>query len=86
MTINIVSGCIGTKYGNISTDKADFGYGTIWLEGDHITYMDRCGFKTWKTVRGFERWVAKQNKMCGGAYDRIESSPCKHVRTVLSWW
>lgn len=85
MSINVKSGFIATKYGNISTDKADFGYGMIWLERDEIVYMDCCGFKTWKTVRGFERWVARQNAMCGGVYKTIDNSMCKHNKTVLSW-
>lgn len=85
MAINVKNGFIGTKYGNISTDKADFGYGMIWLEGDHITYMDMCGFKTWKTVRGFERWVEKQNAITNGVYETIDNSVRKHGKTVLSW-
>lgn len=76
---------INTKYGIITEDKADFGYGMIWAERGEIVYMDPCGFKSWKTVRGFERWVAKQNAMCGGVYKEIDNSMCKHSTTVLSW-
>lgn len=73
ITINVKSGNILTKFGKLSTDKADFGYGMVWLEGDHITYQDMCGFKTWKTVRGFERWVDRQNTMSNGRYAAIAS-------------
>lgn len=85
MAINVKSGNICTKYGIISTDKADFGYGMIWLERDEIVYVDSCGFKSWKTVRGFERWVDRQNAMTNGVYDSIDNSMCKHVKTVLIW-
>ncbi len=85
MVLNVISGSIGTKYGKVSTDKADFGYGMIWLEGDEIVYQDVCGFKSWKTVRGFERWVAKQNAINGGVYKTIDNSMCKHVKTINSW-
>lgn len=85
MSINVKSGTVGTKYGDITTDKADFGYGMIWLERDEIVYMDCCGFKSWKTVRGFERWADRQNTMSNGVYKAIDNSMCKHVKTVLSW-
>lgn len=74
MAINVKSGNIGTKYGYVTTDRADFGYGMVWLEGSEIVYQDACGYKSWKTVRGFERWADRQNEMSGGQYKAIQST------------
>ena len=73
IAISVKSGNVLTKFGKVSTDKADFGYGWVWLERDEIVYQDACGYKSWKTVRGFERWADRQNAMTNGRYAAIAS-------------
>jgi hypothetical protein len=61
-----------TRYGTITYAMQDFGYGSVWIDDDgSIAYQDACGYKKWKTIKGFEKWVAKQNAMCGGVYENI---------------
>lgn len=62
---------VETKFGTITGARADFGYGQVWLDDGSITYMDCCGYKRWKTVRGFERWADRQNAINGGVYTPI---------------
>ncbi|MDU6011810.1 MAG: hypothetical protein E6Y86_07175 [Slackia sp.] len=76
---------VRTKFGNITQADSDFGYGHVFIEDGKIVYGDMCGWKTWKTVRGFERWVDKQNVMSSGAYDKIRTREYKPRKTVLSW-
>lgn len=64
---------IETKYGTITEKNSDFGYGYVTIEDEKITYRDGMTWKTWKTAKGFENWVAKQNRTNGGVYKAIES-------------
>ena len=60
---------IETTYGTVTSEKnIDFGYGFVTIENGEITYHDCMTYKSWKTVKGFENWVKKQNKMCGGVF------------------
>lgn len=65
---------IATKYGTITESREDFGYGQVWAERGEIVYQDACGYKSWKTVKGFERWADKQNTINGGVYQTIGAS------------
>lgn len=62
---------IETTYGTVTENNSEFGYGFITIDGGEITYCDSMGWKSWKTVRGFENWVKRQNKTCGGVFDKI---------------
>lgn len=62
---------IKTKFGTITEEWQDFGYGSIFAEDGVIKYRDSTEWKSWKTVRGFEKWVEQESKICHGVYDRI---------------
>ena len=74
-----------TKFGTITMANSDFGYGTVFIKDGKINYIDIGTWKQWSTVRGFERWVEKQNAISGGAFDRISTREYRPVKTVLSW-
>lgn len=76
---------IETAYGIITKANSDFGYGFVTIEDGAITYRDSMVWKTWKTVKGFENWVKKQNAINGGVFDRIATREYKPTHTVLSW-
>lgn len=64
---------INTKYGTLTNRMTAFGYGSVWVTKDgHIEYADICGYKIWKTVRGFEKWADKQNVCSNGVYQPID--------------
>ncbi len=75
---------INTAYGTITEANSDFGYGFVTIENGAIVYRDSMVWKSWKSVKGFENWIKKQNKMCGGAFDKIETREYNPVCTVLS--
>lgn len=68
-----------TRYGVITEANSGFGYGFVTVEGGEIVYRDATEWRTWKTVAGFERWAAKQNKMCGGVFSEIETRRKQHI-------
>lgn len=77
---------VETRFGTITHAASDFGYGNVTLESDgRIAYRDSYIWKEWKTVRGFERWADKQNVICCGVYDRIQTREYHPRKTVLSW-
>lgn len=76
---------IETRYGAITEANSDFGYGQVWLEDEVIMYQDGRGWKSWKTVKGFERWADKQNAMSNGVFDAIDTREPRNTNTVNSW-
>lgn len=62
-----------TKYGTVTEAHSDFGYGYVTEEDGCIAYRDSTRWKTWKTVKGFERWADRQNEKSGGVFSRIEA-------------
>lgn len=76
---------IETAYGTITPANSGFGYGFVSVEDGSIVYRDGCGSKAWKTVKGFERWAAKMDKMNGGAFAKVETNEYNPVKTVNSW-
>lgn len=68
---------VRTKYGIITRRCSDFGYGWVSIstdyEGNKILYADCEEMRYWKTVRGFERWIEKQNVINSGVYDKIDT-------------
>lgn len=76
---------IETTYGTITEANSNFGYGFVTIEDSKIVYRDSMVWKSWKTVKAFEKWIEKQNKMCGGVFSKIETREYAPINGGLSW-